>query len=1445
MTLHLRRTGRRELPLEPDEPSNEELAGALDRVLTLLREATGHDFGEYKRGPVLRRLRRRLQQRRVDSVAAYLDVLENDPDEPQQLTRDLLIGVTHFFRDPDVFELLGEQVLPTLVSRAHDDDLRIWVAGCASGEEVYSLGILVHEQLTARGLSRRVRLFATDIDADTIAEARTARYTKEIAEHVSPERLARYFIDEGETFRVGPDVRDMCVFSEHSLIRDPPFLQIDLLSCRNVLIYMDVELQRRLIPLFHFALRPGGYLLLGTSEGLPGPQDLFEVLDKRHRLFRRLETVTPSKTGVHAAPPMPRATQSSPPPLPPVREPQAFNLTFERLLLQEYTPPSVVVSRSGDIICVAGPTGRYLQPSAGVFSNNVLDIAQANLRIEIRTALHTASHTGAQVVREAVPIEIDGTPRWLRLIVRPLPGARPSDMFVVVLQEYPDVTPPAAVVAEDGERGWALEQLEQELRTTRASLNATIDELQTANEQLRSFNEELESSNEELQSSEEELRSVNEELTAVNAELDRKVEEVEQVNSDLHHLLCSTDVATLFLDSEQRLLRATPAARTLFRLLDGDVGRPLADLAFRFADHDLSADITEVLGNLEALEREVETLDRRTHFLLRVLPYRGPQGRVLGAVVTLADITRIKRAEAGVRRLATVVLDSNDAVTVQDLAGNILDWNRGAEQIYGYTAAEARSMNIAALVPPDERAQLQDILAVSARGERVRQHEVRRVRKRGDIVHVWLTVTPLLDDQGRPTGLATTERDITEARRAEQIVRADHEATTRLLRIGSMFIQEGSLAAVLDEVVDATVAVCGADFGNIQVLDPASHHLVIVAQRGFSSEWLDFWRDAHDGAGACGAAIVKRERIIIDDVEADPPPVSPPVLAAYRAQGARAAQSTPLLGRTGALVGVLSTYTRRPGRPDERTLRHLDLFARQAADILETSRAHDALRHSEARLRALVEASSEVLYRMSPDWREVREVYSPGSLAGAEGRGRAWLDDYIPPEAHDQFFAAVDDAITSGRGFSLEHPSRRADGTLGWSLSRAVPLRDADGAIVEWFGAATDITDRKLAELAQGLAEANERLREADRRKDDFLGMLSHELRNPLVPIRNSLRLLAHTPPGGEQARRSQAVIERQVSHLTRLVEDLLDITRISRGKIELHRERVDLGELVRRTVEDHQCAFSDNGVALELVGATGEIPIDGDPIRLVQVLGNLLHNAAKFTPRGGKATFAVAVDEGRQRVSVRITDSGRGIPPDLLPHVFDPFTQGDAELDRGQGGLGLGLSLVKTLVEMHGGTVEAASAGEGTGSSFTIILPLARAAPPARAPAGPMRAAPRRRVLLVEDNVDAADTLGELLTLAGHTVTVVYNGDDGLAAIPTCDPEVVFCDIGLPGMTGYEFARAVRADPARARLRLIALSGYARPSDIARAREAGFDAHVAKPPSLETLEQLLARADR
>jgi two-component system CheB/CheR fusion protein len=640
----------------------ERVAGSLQSIYGLLRTRLGHDFMQYKENTFVRRVQRRMQLLEIAGIDAYDERLQTDPDEARLLLRDLLIGVTDFLRDPAAFRALETQVLPKLVAgRSADDEIRIWVPGCSTGEEAYTIAILLCEHMEHAAVQPHVQIFATDIDENALQVGRAGRYPASLLREVSPERLRRFFVKDGSAYRVTKQIREMCVFSAHSLIRDPPFSRLDLISCRNLLIYFKVDLQARVIGIFHYALRPSGFLLLGISENVSRNGSLFLAIDKKNRIFQRRDLVAarpplsllqvPARvSGIAAMGPAAAGNGSGG---------DAMRAILSTVM-DKYAPAYVAVDKDGEVIQYSARTGKYLEPAPGPPSRNLLTMARRGLRPELRAALHSAVASQATVHRDEVAVQVNGSVQMITLTVEPI-GIGTDTIYLVIFTDMGGLR--SADRSDD--RGStsvehvAAEQIERELQETKDRLQSTIEELETANEELKSsneellsVNEELQSTNEELETSREELQSVNEELQTVNAELSIKVEELDRANSDLRNLFESTEIATIFLDWDFHIRSFTPAATEIFNLIATDRGRPLSDISNRLDLADLPQNLAEVMRRQRALERRVSASDGTTHYLMRILPYRDSDERVAGVLVTFVDIRSVIEAEEHQQLLA-------------------------------------------------------------------------------------------------------------------------------------------------------------------------------------------------------------------------------------------------------------------------------------------------------------------------------------------------------------------------------------------------------------------------------------------------------------------------------------------------------------------------------------------------------------------------------------------------------------------------------------------------------------------------------------------------------------------------------------------------------------------------------------------------------------------------
>jgi two-component system, chemotaxis family, CheB/CheR fusion protein len=688
---------------------------ALAAIAGVLRNRTGHDFHGYKPGTFMRRVQRRMQVLSLAQVDDYVEALRSQPEEAQELFNDLLIGVTQFFRDPREFEILEREVIPQLFAdKGRDDRIRVWVIGCSTGEEAYSLAILLREHMTTLDVVPQVQIFATDLDGRALASARAARFANTISEAMSPQRLARWFVREGNTYCLVKELREMCIFSQHSIIKDPPFSKLDLISCRNLLIYLDAELQSRVIPLFHFALKPDGALFLGNAENVSRHTDLFAAIDSRSRIFRRRETGTRVLPDFPFVAPDRRigtavfAEERS--------RPNGVTLTrrAERLA-ERYAPAYVITDASYNVLHFSGRTGRYIEPAGGTASLNLLQLAHPDLRLDLRAALTKAGETEQTVHVDGLQIGQNGTRLPINVVVEPMhddPDAR--GYFVLFKDGGPA---PGAERESAATTSGGLEhtrRIEAELTATRERLQATIEELESTNEELKSsneeyqsLNEELQSTNEELQTSKEEQQSVNEELTTVNGELGHRVQELGRANSDLKNFLESTQIATIFLDNELKITNHTPAVTEIFHLIGTDAGRPIGHIKSRIAYEELQDDARRVLRTLSVVEREITNSTTGAQYLVRVLPYRSVDNFIAGVVITFVDITERKRAEerqrASERRLLALVEGIPQLVWRAAEDGR---WTWASPQWSSYTGqTEAQSRNHGWLdaLHPDDR----------------------------------------------------------------------------------------------------------------------------------------------------------------------------------------------------------------------------------------------------------------------------------------------------------------------------------------------------------------------------------------------------------------------------------------------------------------------------------------------------------------------------------------------------------------------------------------------------------------------------------------------------------------------------------------------------------------------------------------------------------------------
>ena len=1251
-------------PVDPAavaETEDETGADRLDEILALLRERTGNDYQWYRPGMLRRRLRRRMVLVGCDRLADYLVLLNDSPDEAAALGREFLIGVTDFFRDPDAWQALENVALPALLRTRNKEDppFRAWTAGCSSGEESYSVAMLLLEQLPSTNRHQEVQVFGTDIDLAALAVARLGVYPGAIASTVSLPRLARFFERRGDTYVVRKELRDAVMFAPQNLVRDTPFSKLDLVTCRNVLMYFEPALQEQVLQLFHFALRPGGLLWLGKAESLGSHGALFEPVDGASRLFRRVGGPSHMPRGFAGlkggggASNWRRGITVRPEP--------AAELLKAHLAARNFDA-AVLVDRDGQALHFQGDTGRYLAPQ-GDATLDLFRLVRQELRGAARTVTREALSGGGPAVRRTVFGDVAN----LRQVTleADVVVARDNRGLIAVVFSEPEAGAPvdvgvgkvfAAGQAFDAE----IEESRRELALALDDAERSNDELRIASEEASALNEELQSSNEELESSKEELQSLNEELATVNAELEDKIVEVARTADDLTNLLDSAQIATILLDRDLRIRRFTPFAATLFNLRPGDEGRLLSDMSSRVSDPLFEADARAVLDQQPLAEAELRSAGGGL-VLRRLKPFLSGTADVEGVVATFVDITPMRAAARQLRQLTAILEDSNDAVFSFDLEGRILSWNSGAERAYGYGKDKPLD-NLRNLLPsPDDHA-MRAMLDLAHTEGVVGPSDADRRTRDGRVVKVSIAVSALRGEGGNVYAFLSTERDITERLRLETEMRF---------------------------------------------------------------------------------------RRLADDI--------------------------PALLRVENVEGMAE-------------------FVNQAcADFIGQER---------------------------------------GALLG-----RGWLD-FVHPQDKERYLAEHAAAQAERKQLEMEVRLRRHGLEYRWMRSIGVPHFEPTGEFAGYVALMVDEEDRKRAEAE---------LLSASQRKDEFLAMLAHELRNPLAPITSAVAILSRSSQADHRAEWAVGVIGRQADILAKLLDGLLDVARFSRGKTVLELAPLELRVVAERAVEISQAQIESRKQRLVTV-LGDDLLVEADLFRLTQVFTNLLNNASKYTDEGGEIRLETqAMGDVAQ---ITVSDNGAGMDEQMLPRVFDLFAQADRTLDRAKGGLGLGLTLVRQLVELHQGSVRADSDGPGKGSKFTVCLPLLRrsgAVPHTDAPAALSRPTSERarRVLVVDDNEDGARALATVLEMEGHVVSIASDGDSALEVATRLRPDVLLLDIGLPGLDGYEVARRLRGQQSTTKAKLIALTGYGQPEDVAKAMRAGFDLHFVKPVSFDALVAAVAEAPR
>jgi two-component system, chemotaxis family, CheB/CheR fusion protein len=1467
-----------ELERKEAAEADENLQSSLHEICRIVKGVTGHDFQYYKKNTLVRRIQRRMLVKNCGSVDDYQKLIGNDPEETRSLFREFLISVTGFFRDPDAYEALRDHIVKELLPKAKES-FRVWVPACATGEEVYSMAILLTEILEDERSDCRLQVFATDIDEAALLKARSGRYPEGIADQVSEGRLHRFFHHEKDHYQVSKELRSRCLFSRHNILSDPPFSRIDITSCRNFLIYLESNLQSQVIKTLHYSLVQSGILFLGQSESLSEHSDLFHPLDKSHRVFKALDSHntfpptlrTPgspvafdSILGTHQDA---RSHHS-------VRRSSLPRTVFEKLGL------TIVVFDSQDrILETFGTPDKFFALRSGPPDHNLLSLAREEVRLHLRTAIHTSRKEGkisTTLVRSLVGA---GADRYeLSVIPDESSGGADPARWIAVFKEQAteegESLPDLSQLSSDP----VVAQLESELENTRLHLQTTVEELETSNEELRSsneelisVNEELQSSNEELETSKEELQSVNEELETVNSELQEKISELDKAHSDLWNFFQSTPAPTVFLDRDLRVEQFTPAASEVFRLIPSDLGRPLTDVNFLLRGVDLTLAVNRALqGNQKddyALESQTEP---KRYYTLRVLPYENFKKEVEGVVLTFFETTTIHRtrertqlqvdrqrelAQIGAEALRGEPIPSlvrKALLSLQSLLGVglavfVTPGGRRSEA-WWYDHVGWRDLDnpppafltmegcrlLAEAVSTDgpftrDLDEMGDALAPWESSHSVRHGLALRLGQEEDpygyllAYHKEGTFCPdaggfflslgnillnalIRNDEERLAQLkAETAAHLAGHTRLEDTFRPLLRTFGNYLNADYLELWRPDENAVLKRTYFETVGrlETSPDFDNQACNEELQSNDCLVGRvyRDKNLEWVHDLRDSN---------LFHRQQVV-------------------RQHQLRGGLGIPLLADD-QCIGVMLFLSSKAIRETERVHRAAMNLSLAMGEFSKRLRAERALRDREAHLHQALRKAPFPLFFLNEDGE-----FPVVSEAVTE------LTGHRPEDLHD-----VQSWIESV--FSSEKVQPRQDVERLFDLNHS--LRDGqfevytkDGSILIWdfytaplgpdpqgretlIGMAYDVTERE---------QTRNELQQLSERKDRFLATLGHELRNPLAAIRNSLTLLEGTDAIEQTDARWVEVISRQSDQMTELLNGLLDLSRISRGKISLQKQVCDIAELTAASTEASTCM--EDGHSLEFHRPDRPLWAQVDPTRWTQIVDNLLSNAKKFTPEDERIEIRLeAVDE---TILLRVSDTGCGIAPENLDHMFEAFYQADGEARND--GLGLGLALVKHLVERHHGEIRIESDGLGKGTTVEVALPQCSPPDPSQKATDEELEEVRWDILLVEDEIDISETQKELLRRLGHRTRTATNADDAIAVFRERRPDIVLCDIRIEGnRSGLELVKEFKKEALG--VPVLALTGYGLREDESVCRQAGFDGHLSKPLGLKRLRAALRK---
>lgn len=1229
---------------------NEEIGSALISICDILYTHSKHDFKHYKTSTLVRRIRRRMQILQIMSVADYVEILSANNQERISLFNDLLINVTSFFRDPDAFEALKNDVITdALLNKKEKEKYRVWVAGSSTGEEVYTLAILINEVLQEKNLKVEVQIIATDIDDDALNIARKGEYSFAIAERISPQRLEKYFQPKNGRLSVTRQLREMCLFSSHNLILDPPFSQLDLISCRNVLIYLGLHLQKKLIPVFHYALRPGGHLFLGTSEALSTHKDLFNIVSTKYRIAERRETAInhPAQSFFNTM----NTSYASHFKEAPKTQEEDLHLIGQRIILDEFAPRFAIVGDEFQVLSVSSGIAEFFEPNEGSFQNNIVKLVKQNLRSPLRASLNDARKQKRQINHHSSIIKTSLGMQRVGITVQPMPqlGGHTS-LFMVVFKDF-------GLIVEESptNQGYVgvdlvvVDELERELASVREELDKSVQDLEASNEELKSSNEELLSMNEELQSANEQLESSKEEVQHINDTL-------QQTNSDLENLLNSTKIATIFLDDNLNIKSFTPTISHIYDLVEHDIGRPITNFVSK-AHYMPAYSYPNDLKPDDLIETEVMMPDGQI-YLRRKSAYLGADRKQKGLVVTFVNITELRRQEGLFKTLANSV---PQLIWSTDNDGNYIYFSDQWKTFSGLDPESIKNKGFREIVHPEDMTRAMMAWDDARKTGTDFNYEYRLLDKHGTYHWFLFMAKPMKDGTGKVYRWFGSATDI----------QLQKELQHSLLATQDNMVRNKRRFDLVAESVEMGIWFCDLPFDRLNWSETVKKHFWLRPDAEVTIN--TFYDQIHPD---------DREptRKKIDYSISNKSPYD----TTFRTCG----------------PNEEIRYVRAIGWTDYDANNNPKRFDGITFDITDTMLSMEKLKTSETRYELASRATREIIWDWNLITNKVEWNSSLTSVFGYSEKDRKsdsqWWYEHIHPEDRERVVHGIHEVIDAkGVYWTDIYRFQKNDGSYSDIRDQGYVLHE-NGQPIRMIGAMQDETTRnkQILEIHKAISA-----------RDEFLSIASHELKTPVTSMHLQMQMLKRKMDKGEAldhnyVNRINQLALRQCKHLTSLIDDMLDVSRISAGKMQFNFDEIELDQVVSGAMENFSVNLEEQNILVESKIESG-IKIKGDVFRLEQVVYNLLTNAVKY---GLGKPISIHVYREKNFGVIEVKDHGMGISKENLTRIFDRFERVISATNIN--GLGLGLFISKEIIISHEGYLSVDSK-INEGSTFTVRFPL------------------------------------------------------------------------------------------------------------------------------------------